>query len=79
MFVEMKNVLLFNRYLPKPSRLISWRLSLQFSSFLSVLIQPPEDQVQAVQKKMELQNQGIKIIRLDILLSMQLFVRFAFA
>lgn len=70
MFVEMKNVLLFNRYLPKPSRLISWRLSLQFSSFLSVSIQPPEDQVQAVQKKMELQNQGIKIIRLDILLSM---------
>ena len=33
------------------------------AQFWCGFFQPPSDQVQAVQKKMELQNQGIKIIR----------------
>ena len=41
----------------------SERVNLWLIIFCVNCHQPPEDQVQAVQKKMELQNQGIKIIR----------------
>ncbi|KAJ7354746.1 hypothetical protein OS493_030523 [Desmophyllum pertusum] len=48
----------------KPLRQTLEAHSLKLVNSTFSIPQPPEDQVSAVQKKMELQNQGIKIIRL---------------
>ncbi|CAH3023319.1 unnamed protein product [Porites evermanni] len=48
----------------KPLRQTLEAHSLKLVNSTFSIPQPPEDQVQAVQKKMELQNQGIQIIRL---------------
>ncbi|XP_068742186.1 transformation/transcription domain-associated protein-like isoform X1 [Montipora capricornis] len=48
----------------KPLRQTLEAHSLKLVNSTFSIPQPPEDQVQALQKKMELQNQGIKIIRL---------------